>query len=189
MSIFFTADTHFFHGKIIEFCKRPFKDAEEMNAGLIQRWNQVVGKTDTVFHVGDFAYKTDGQGVKKIVDQLNGHIHLILGNHDEAALECEMLFPFTFRDVVSYKEFRLGKQFIVLFHYGMRTWHHDLRGAWQLYGHSHGGLEPYGKSFDVGVDVSDYTPLSYERVESRMKYRSIGPHPQWDNYKSEETKV
>ena len=35
-NIFFTSDTHFNHEKIIGLCKRPFKDAEEMNEYLIE---------------------------------------------------------------------------------------------------------------------------------------------------------
>ena len=30
-SLFFTADTHFGHKNIIEYCKRAFKDVEDMN--------------------------------------------------------------------------------------------------------------------------------------------------------------
>ena len=29
--VFFTSDTHFYHGNIIRFCNRPFKDVEMMN--------------------------------------------------------------------------------------------------------------------------------------------------------------
>jgi calcineurin-like phosphoesterase family protein len=50
MKFFFTADTHFNHDNIIEYCNRPFKNAEEMNDTLIINWNSVVGEHDTVYH-------------------------------------------------------------------------------------------------------------------------------------------
>lgn len=33
---FFTSDSHWNHSRIIELCKRPFKDVEEMNNSLIE---------------------------------------------------------------------------------------------------------------------------------------------------------
>jgi calcineurin-like phosphoesterase family protein len=31
MSIWFTSDTHFGHERIVSYCKRPFRDVDEMN--------------------------------------------------------------------------------------------------------------------------------------------------------------
>ena len=52
--VFFTSDTHFYHGNIIRFCNRPFEDVEMMNETIISNWNNTVGLDDTVFHLGDF---------------------------------------------------------------------------------------------------------------------------------------
>lgn len=73
---YFTSDTHFSHTNIIKYCNRPFKSVEEMDEVLIANWNSVVKKTDQVFHLGDFGYNY------KIAQRLNGHKHLIWGNHD-----------------------------------------------------------------------------------------------------------
>ena len=80
--VFFTSDTHFSHANIIKFCQRPFKDVSHMNDELVQRWNEVVGPDDIVFHLGDFAW--GGSDVwNSIMSRLNGKIYLVLGNHDE----------------------------------------------------------------------------------------------------------
>ena len=55
---FFTSDTHFNHANIIKFCNRPFKDVEQMNDVMIANWNGVIGKDDTVFHLGDYPPET-----------------------------------------------------------------------------------------------------------------------------------
>ena len=51
--VFFTSDTHFYHGNIIRFCNRPFKDVEMMNETIIANWNNTIGQDDIVFHLGD----------------------------------------------------------------------------------------------------------------------------------------
>lgn len=54
--VFFTSDTHFGHKAIIGFCDRPFSSVEEMTEVLVENWNSVVGPTDTIYHLGDFAF-------------------------------------------------------------------------------------------------------------------------------------
>ena len=51
MTIWFTADQHFGHTNIIEYCNRPYDTIDEMDADLIQYWNQVVGRYDVVYHL------------------------------------------------------------------------------------------------------------------------------------------
>lgn len=79
--VFFTSDTHFYHGNIIRFCNRPFKDMEMMNETIISNWNNTVGQDDIVFHLGDFCLGGSAEWTK-ILDRLNGKIYLIMGNHD-----------------------------------------------------------------------------------------------------------
>jgi len=51
----------------------------------------------------------------------------------------------------------------------MRVWHKSHFNAWQLYGHSHGGLSPMGKQLDVGIDSNKFFPLSFEKLQNIMK--------------------
>lgn len=176
---FFTSDTHFGHGRIIKYCNRPFMDADEMDATLVTNWNSVVNSEDVVYHLGDFSFHKDMQKTASIRRRLNGSICLVRGNHDRQ-------YPSNlFEWIKDYYELWVGNQEIVLFHYGMRTWHHDIRGTWHLYGHSHNGLPAYGKSFDVGVDCWNFTPLSFDQVKAEMDKRTIGSHPQFSEFVAE----
>lgn len=78
---FFTSDTHFGHARIIELCDRPFRDIDEMDAAMVDNWNNVVGPDDEVYHLGDVAL---GPWVRwnDILSALNGYKYLIIGNHD-----------------------------------------------------------------------------------------------------------
>jgi calcineurin-like phosphoesterase family protein len=160
MSTFFTADTHFNHANIIKYCNRPFKDVTEMNEVMIKNWNAVVKSNDSVYHIGDFAFGD----CKSILDRLNGKITMIVGSHDRDVWACK----WRFQDIGKLIEIRIDSQLIVLCHYAMRVWSASHYNTWHLFGHSHGQLEPFGKSFDVGVDTNDFKPYSFEEVCKKM---------------------
>lgn len=80
MKYWVTSDLHLGHNNIIEFCNRPFQDAHEMNKILTNNWNLIVDKSDTVFHLGDFAFKSRYHVYEPY---FNGKIIYIKGNHDK----------------------------------------------------------------------------------------------------------
>jgi calcineurin-like phosphoesterase family protein len=80
--VFFTADTHFGHRNVIPYCKRPYADVEEMDAAMIQLWNETVKPDDIVYHLGDFAFGPQVR-IREVISQLNGYKTLVMGNHDK----------------------------------------------------------------------------------------------------------
>jgi len=171
--IYITADPHYGHKNIIrpDYCNRPWDTIQEHDDGLIQNWNARVTNRDTVFLVGDFSWRRTTETLE-ILERLNGNIALIRGNHDKTlAKRARDRFSW----VKDYYKFNIKSyipeedQSIILFHYGMRVWDGSHRGAWHLYGHSHGSLPPHGLSFDIGVDNNNYEPLSYWAIKAKMK--------------------
>lgn len=79
--IFVISDTHFQHGNIISFCSRPFKNSDEMDECIIERWNKAVTPQDKVYHLGDVFFGNP-QSAGNLLRRLNGKKRLILGNHD-----------------------------------------------------------------------------------------------------------
>ena len=59
-----------------------------MDKVMIGQWNRTVGPKDTVYCLGDFTMLRDTgfDEVCKIIEQLNGYIKLIWGNHDHRKL-------------------------------------------------------------------------------------------------------
>ena len=174
--IFFTSDTHFHHDNIIRFCDRPFSSVEEMDEALIKNWNDAIGPDDTVFHLGDFAW--GGSDVwNSILQQLNGHIHLIVGNHDEKNLR--QGYMKYFESVTYQKHITIEGKSIYLNHYPFLAFGGVYRGmdaVWQLFGHVHSkpgatGLDIsrmqylFPTQYDVGVDNNNYKPISFEEVK------------------------
>ncbi len=178
-NIYFTSDHHFGHKNIIKFSERPFANVDEMDQEMINRWNEKVQENDKVYHLGDVGLCPPSR-LSEILNQLNGHIYLIKGNHEKSALACRDRFEWV-KDYYELRiddpEFHKGSQLLVLFHYGMRVWNSSHWGTYHLYGHSHGSLPdvPTSHSFDIGVDCHDFYPLSYDEVKAIMKTKNWSP--------------
>ncbi|MHC9536443.1 metallophosphoesterase [Dellaglioa sp. BT-FLS60] len=91
--VFFTADTHFMHEKLLgnsDFAPRPFKNIDEMDQAIINNWNEVVTDNDLVYHLGDIAVLMANSGgndaIFQLLMQLNGRITFIKGNHDNRSV-------------------------------------------------------------------------------------------------------
>ena len=80
--ILFTGDLHFGHENVLAFDNRPFATVDEMDAELIRRWNNKVGKGDLVYVLGDLIWKSRNNDAPALIKSLNGQIILIKGNHD-----------------------------------------------------------------------------------------------------------
>ena len=66
--IYFTSDHHFCHAKIINMCNRPFADLDEMHDTLIKNWNDVIGKLDEVYILGDLIFRGKGTQANENVE-------------------------------------------------------------------------------------------------------------------------
>lgn len=159
--IWFTADHHYGHANIIKHCSRPFASVHEMNETMTQRWNERVATTDTVYHVGDFAFR--GQKADTYLRPLKGRKHLILGNHDDRKNLGD-----TWESISDILQVSISGTPIVLCHYGMRVWNRSHHGALHFYGHSHGKLPGTSQSLDVGVDCWDFRPVGLSEIQDRL---------------------
>lgn len=177
--VFFTSDTHFGHANILKYCKRPFSSVEEMDSVMIERWNAKVGKDDTVFHLGDVSM---GGGWDKWLNQLNGKIYLVVGNHDMRYLNDEAIKRFEwvgFQALIT-----IEKRKVLLNHYPMLcyagTYGSSKDRVYQLFGHVHSSetcdnidftrmVHLFPTQYDVGVDNNNFTPISFTEVDAIVK--------------------
>ena len=184
MSIFFVSDTHFSHVNVLKHCGRPFKNIEEHDEEIIRRWNNKVSKKDTVYHLGDFTFKSS-KHVREFTNRLNGRIVLILGNHDQGNPQITEVFG----QCPQILRIKYYKQRIILSHYQLANWqgkNRDIMPSWSLWGHAHGTtplhkIEP--RSMDVGVDSNNFTPLSFEEIKQAFEdnHESQRPSPRENN--------
>jgi calcineurin-like phosphoesterase family protein len=154
--LFFTADEHYDHVNILEYCSRPFSNVYEMNETLINNHNNIVKSNDLVYHLGDFTLAKDA---KDFQHRLRGNHIYLKGSHDY----------WIQADAPQILGIKVAEQHIILCHYAMRVWASSHYGSWQLYGHSHGKLLPRGKQWDVGVDNNQFRPISFDEVVTIMQ--------------------
>ncbi len=163
MTTFLISDTHFSHEGIIRLCGRPFSDVREMDDAMLDAWNSVVRRDDTVIHLGDFAHRAAAARLPKLFNALNGKKHLIKGNHDG---ESTLTLPWESVNDVLHAS--IDSTVMTLCHYAWRTWPRQRRGALMLFGHSHGRLPGNRQTMDLGVDVVGYKPLRIAEVKSYL---------------------
>lgn len=185
-NIWFTSDTHYGHAGILKHCPdRPWSDVQEMNEALIKNYQEVVRQGDTVYIIGDFAFKDHA----KILRRLPGQKHLIVGNHDwdkQGRISQRRQGELIKAGVAWVKDSYLLRiqagsgdgvhhQWVWLAHYAHRTWPRKWKDSWHLFGHSHGKMPDENLSTDVGVDCWDYRPVSLQQLKKRFKGRTNIP--------------
>lgn len=159
----FTADTHFGHANIIRSCGRPFPDAPAMDEALLDAINSAVGPDDTLYHLGDFAWRRTEEYRARVRCR---NVVLVLGNHDPQGRDGQpkdrLLAAFS--GVYVALRIRAGGRACWLSHCAMRVWPGSHHGSWNLHGHSHGKLPAWTAAMDVGVDCNGYRPISMPEV-------------------------
>ena len=163
--IFFISDLHFDHANIIKYCKRPFLNVEEMNSTLINNWNNIVGKKDVVYVLGDVSFGRGHRPIDYWFSRLNGKIYLIRGNHDTdkvtTAEELEGNYSFEYK----------GHQFLLMHDPNRPT---DY-GGWIIHGDKHNNdVENYpfinkkSKMINVSVELIKYKPVAIQEILEKI---------------------
>lgn len=193
--IWFVSDTHFGHASILYF--HPLRreacgvTLEELQADknsaiakhdqwLINKWNSVVRKQDTVYFLGDFCLKNK-EYTENILRQLKGKKFLIRGNHDKSLNGLENYFEWV-GDIKEAKftnnQFKFidpNETFCVeMCHFPMLTWNRRPHGTCMVHGHSHGNANIINEltdelRVDVGLD-NQYWDYNFVELEQLYNY-------------------
>lgn len=165
MRIFYISDVHFGHKNVIDFDGRPFSDIEEMDRSLIERWNRKVGEEDHVYIVGDFAYRNE-KGEEWYLQQLRGHKHLVIGNHDQRLMKNEEAM----RHIESAEKMQHvadNGTHICLCHFPIAEWNGYYKAHTHIYGHIHNRkdeayqfMRTKKRALNAGCMINGYEPVT-----------------------------
>ena len=188
--IYYIADMHFGHKNVLRFDNRPFADEV-----LIHNWNERVTGEDIVYVLGDAFWKNEENSVK-IIQRLNGHKHLIRGNHDRV----HGRLRFHWESIEQYAEINDGNTLVIMSHYPIMFYKNQHYDAVMLYGHVHNTREWQlvekwkHEQWDMGIpsrlinvgcmmDYMRYTPRTLEEL------LDANPMPIFDRIRQDGTPV
>lgn len=177
---FYISDYHFGHSNIIRYDNRMFKNVNQMDEVMIEKWNNVVTNNDTVYILGDFSWYKEDKTID-ILNCLSGRKVLIRGNHDKISTNIAAQYD----GIYDYLEITDGTEKVVLSHYPILFWNGQFHDSIHLYGHVHNShqwncCESYKtelkqlqalpmRMYNVGcmMEWMDYTPRTLKEILSR----------------------
>lgn len=156
---YFTADLHIDHEKAMSFPKRKGYSLESWQNLILDEINTKVRRSDTLYILGDFAFKPKVWRPKIKC----GQVYLIKGNHDPSDLQCKAAFGQNrVKDSMSIKVCDVQTY---LLHYPCLVWPASHYGSYALHGHLHDGRTDFWDEIPYLRDRRslDVCPESYKR--------------------------
>ena len=175
--IFVTSDTHFGHDREFVWKVRGFNSVEEMNAAIIERWNSVVTPEDEVYHLGDVMLGDNDIGVK-CLEQLNGKIWILTGNHDtnnriqRYVNISPNILHLGYATVLKYKKLHFYLSHYPTMTSNLEKGNHLYEHMLNLYGHTHQMTNFYNGipfMYHCGQDSHNCTPVLLDDIIEDIK--------------------
>lgn len=149
---YFISDLHLNHRNIIKLERTQFSSVEEHDDYIIEKLNEQVRVTDTLYILGDV-------WTPKLLLKINGAKHLLLGNHDKRGMHHYTSVV----DKVYRHPFYFNRR-IFLSHYP----HPVPPGVLNIHGHLHGGKLGSIQHINVSINDRDYLVLDLRDVNRHI---------------------
>jgi len=157
--IFVISDLHLSHKNMA--IKRGFKDEIEHDKFIIEKWNKVVSKKDTVWILGDITMEKATP--YPLLDKLNGYKKVVLGNHDQPQHVPELLkYVNSVCGMIKFKGF-------ILSHCPIHQSETD-RFYINIHGHVHENSLTDNRYINVSCEVVNYTPVRLSSLTKHFTY-------------------
>lgn len=159
MAKYVFSDPHFDSESIIVNGCRPFSSIAEMNETLIKNYNNVIGKQDICYWLGDIMYGATKDKVANLLRQLRGRKYLIMGNHDRGHSETWWI-SCGFDKVFSHPIYD-AENYIMLSHEPLPEFG-NLSPIANIHGHIHiqdYDFKNHNNCINVCVEKTDYRPV------------------------------
>ena len=152
--VFGTSDWHLGHKAILKY-RKCFTTIEEHDRTLIENHKRAVRKNDTTYFFGDMCFTEESL---ELIEELKGKKILIQGNHDGQYIKDKRKLWEVFDDIIALKNYK-GVWFS---HCPIHE--SELRGKYNIHGHTHSAIVDDHRYFNICVEQTDYKPLQIKEV-------------------------
>lgn len=182
----FIADTHFGHGQLLKDVRPQFASVAEMDSFIIDNINRKMKRSDTLYILGDFSFRSKRSPVEYL-EAIKPKKILIVGNHDRDWLKklSEQERQRLFAGI--YQQHTVKKHGIELHfnHFPQLAWNrsHFFGQSFSIVGHIHSArdttvaarLFPEVKcQYNAGVDINGFAPVTFgELVENNIAFYGL----------------
>lgn len=150
------SDQHFFQEKIISYTNRPFVDAAQMNAEMVERYNAAVEDDDIVIWGGDVSF-AGVTSTDVLLNQCKGYKILVVGNHDLDRRDGKL-------KMMAFDEIHTSLHFddLIFTHH---PWKNSLpAGLWNVHGHVHNKVLGLPRHTNMSCEVVNYAPRALNQL-------------------------
>lgn len=166
----FISDLHFNHVNIATL--RGFKNVDDMNEHIIDKFNSTVRKRDSTYILGDITRDTS-KGYE-LLDRLKGYKFIVMGNHERRQDSFRLIKHCNgLAGAINMKRYRS-----LVTHIPVHPREFEYRCEYNIHGHLHEHMvtkEVYrdGRLYkeldkryiNVSVEALDYTPMTFEELK------------------------
>ena len=160
--VYIASDLHLGHANICNF-RTQFSSVEEHDGTILENYNSLIRKQDTVIFLGDVAFTKERLAD---VGKLAGNKILVCGNHDlERGIGMQDLVN-TYSKVYAFHK----KKGFWLSHCPIHP--EELRGKFNIHGHVHDKTLEDPRYFNASMENINYTPINFKEIKEIMKDRN-----------------
>ena len=178
--VWLTSDLHFGHQKEFLYGPRGYNSNVQMMEDVIKRWNDKVAPEDHVYVMGDLIVGENEPYAFYMLQRLNGHLHVVLGNHDSDRRADLYKKCSNIDEVALAMRFRYKKFHCYLSHYPTLTSNYDdeeplYTRVINFCGHTH-TKDPFhdwgkGTIYHVELDAHNNEPVLIDDAIEQMKQK------------------
>lgn len=164
-NVWIWSDHHFFHKNVIDFCNRPYKDVEEMNAEMIKTYKKYVKKGDICIWAGDVTFKGNTVFNEDIYPHFkDGYNILVIGNHDFMNKNVRNL-NFDENHLIITLNYKNKK--VAITHIPFETKDNNFIN---VHGHIHDKESEFNHQINVSIEALDFKPVLLQDIlEKHLK--------------------
>lgn len=175
---FYSSDFHCQHYNMTK--ARGFQSCQEMEDVIVENFNSIITKRDVLYHLGDFYWNNDMEGIRKFIARLNCKKLIFLkGNHDKPLIKFMQRTKNSKLELYSDLLVKDGDYKLHLYHYPINDWdrkHHNKDNNYKYlhaFGHQHAvNTTPHFQekgAVNVNVDMNNYMPLNINDIAEIIK--------------------